>query len=67
MEEMEMPYLNLGILSITFDRDTDEVEVHFDGVNYLEALSLLTIAKNQIMDTPYEGEEDEDEDEETDY
>lgn len=63
--DQEMPYLPLDVVSVTYDRDTDEVSVIYDGLNYLEAMSLLEIARNQIMDSPLEGEEDEvfDEDE----
>lgn len=61
----EMPELLLDILTITLDRQTGRVVVDHQGMNYLEAIGVLTVALNQIQDTPFELElsdmEDDDE------
>ena len=60
----EMPDLQVDILTVTLDRVTGKVEVDFQGLNYLEAIGILTVALNQVQDEPfaleYESENDED-------
>lgn len=59
----EMPDLQVDILTVTLDRVTGKVEVDFQGLNYLEAIGILTVALNQVQDEPfaleYESENDE--------
>ena len=59
----EMPDLQVDILTVTLDRVTGRVEVDFQGLNYLEAIGMLTVALNQVQDEPfaleYESENDE--------
>ena len=61
----EMPDLQMDIITITLDRMSGRVEVDHQGFNYLEAIGALTVALNQVQDTPFELEysgEDEDDD-----
>lgn len=63
MEE-ELPELELSIITIVLNRDTGEVEVNHEGMNYLEAIGVLTVALNQVQDEPLfvDWSEDDDED-----
>ena len=58
-----MPDLQVEVLTVTLDRVTGKVEVDFQGLNYLEAIGILTVALNQVQDEPfaleYESENDE--------
>ena len=60
MEE-ELPELELSIITIVLNRDTGEVEVNHEGMNYLEAIGVLTVALNQIQDEPFFADWSEDE------
>lgn len=57
----EMPEISLEIMSITLDRTTGAVEVDYQGMNYLEAIGVLTVALNQIQDEPLFADWSEDE------
>lgn len=56
--------LNISILTVVYDRDTGQVEVNWDGMNYLEAIGALTVAMNEVQESPFfdafESEDDED-------
>ena len=62
----EMPELDMDILTVTLHRLSGQVEVDYQGMNYLEAIGVLTVALNQVQDTPYDniysGDIDDDED-----
>jgi hypothetical protein len=55
----EMPYLDLAVISVTLDRATGRVDLNHEGMNYLEAIGCLTVALNQIQETPFEIEFDD--------
>lgn len=61
-----MPETGVEVLAVTFNRNNGEVNVDYTGLNYLEAMSLLRIAFNQINEDTYfgsfaeEGVDDED-------
>lgn len=55
----EMPDLDIEVISITLDRTTGRVELNHDGVNYLEAIGVLTVALNQLQETPFDLEYDD--------
>lgn len=63
MEE-ELPELDISIISIVLHRETGEVEVNYEGMNYLEAIGILTVALNQVQEDPlfadWSDEDDED-------
>lgn len=58
----ELPELDMAILTVVLDRMTGEVEVNYEGMNYLEAIGILSVALNQVQDEPLEEWDDEDED-----
>jgi hypothetical protein len=58
----EMPDLLIEVLTITLDRQSGRVSVDYQGMNYLEAIGLLTVALNQIQEVPFEIEMEYDED-----
>lgn len=60
MEE-ELPELDIAVISVTLDRMTGEIEVNHEGMNYLEAIGVLTVALNQIQDEPFFADWSEDE------
>lgn len=63
-----MPDLDMAIISITLDRTTGRVELNHEGMNYLEAIGCLTVAQNQLQETPFELEyEGADDDESDDF
>lgn len=61
----EMPELMMDVLTVTLDRITGRVEVDHQGLNYLEAIGMLTVALNLVQDTPldYEYSDMEEDDE----
>ncbi len=59
--------LDIEVISITLDRGTGRVELNHEGMNYLEAIGVLTVALNQLQETPFDLEEEEYEDESDDY
>lgn len=66
MDEAAFDGLDIEVLTITLNRTTGAVEVNHEGMNYLEAIGVLTVALNQVQDTPfdlaYHSEDDDDED-----
>lgn len=60
-----MPELMMDVLTVTLDRITGRVEVDHQGLNYLEAIGMLTVALNLVQDTPldYEYSDMEEDDE----
>lgn len=63
MDNEELPELDLAILTVVLNRTTGEVEVNYEGMNYLEAIGLLVVGRNQVQDDcleewEYEDEED---------
>ena len=52
----EMPELDIEVISVTLDRTTGRVDLNHEGMNYLEAIGVLTVALNQLQETPFELE-----------
>lgn len=52
----EMPELHIEVLTVTLDRMSGHVAVDYAGMNYLEAIGVLTVALNLIQDVPFEME-----------
>lgn len=62
----EMPEFDFDVISITLHRATGRVELNHEGMNYLEAIGVLTVAMNQLQDQPFDDYDEEyDDDEET--
>lgn len=61
-----MPDLQIDVLAVTLDRVTGRVELDYQGINYLEAIGMLTVALNQIQEVPFDLDNEymEDEDDE---
>lgn len=56
MDEVELPDLDMDVISVTLDRISGRVAVNYEGMNYLEAIGVLTVALNQVQETPFELE-----------
>lgn len=56
-----MPELEIEVLTVTLNRQTGAVDVDYQGMNYLEAIGVLTVALNQVQDTPYFADWSDDE------
>lgn len=59
-----MPELDVAVITLVLDRKSGRVEVNYDGMNYLEAIGVLTVGLNQVKETPFEIELEWDDDEE---
>ncbi len=61
----EMPELDIEVITVTLDRMSGLVSLDYSGMNYLEAIGVLTVALNQIQEVPfdleYESEYEDDE------
>lgn len=60
-----MDDLQVEVMTITLDRVTGGVGYDHTGLNYLEAIGMLTVALNMLQDEPfnlYNGDDDDDED-----
>lgn len=58
-EDLEFPDLGIEVISVTLDRVTGRVELNHEGMNYLEAIGVLTVALNQLQETPFDLEYDD--------
>lgn len=54
MDDIQPDGLDIDVLTITLNRTTGQVEVDHQGLNYLEAIGMLTVALNMVQDTPFE-------------
>lgn len=63
MSEEELPELDISVISIVLHRETGEVEVNYEGMNYLEAIGVLTVALNQVQEDPLFADWSDDDDE----
>jgi hypothetical protein len=60
-----MDDLQMEVITITLDRTTGRVGIDHEGVNYLEAIGMLTVGLNLLQDQPFDydyGDDDDDED-----
>lgn len=48
----EMPDLDIAYVTLRLDRQTGRVEVDYQGMNYLEAIGVITVGLHQVEDTP---------------
>lgn len=46
----EMPELDIDVITVILHRQTGQVEVNHDGMNYLEAIGVMTVALHKVED-----------------
>ncbi len=49
----ELPEVYMSVCTVVLDRMTGQVEVNYEGMNYLEAIGILVVARNQVEETAF--------------